>query len=144
VHNAMLMGNPQKNGDQGHSEEGSVDICNEIWFGERVVSKYILSTSASVSSLKFNQHTLAKKLLVVQRNTVTSSKNIPNVLRATFSNPTPARKPVGFNGRDLAEDIERRSRCSSGVSRDMMNSSTMGGGTGGTCALICAARGGVI
>jgi hypothetical protein len=52
----MLMGNPQKNGDQGHGEEGSVDIGNEIWFGERVVSKYILSTSASVSSLKFNIH----------------------------------------------------------------------------------------
>lgn len=42
-------------------------------------------------------YTLARKFDAVHKKTVTNSRNMPNVLRAIFCSPTPARKPPGFN-----------------------------------------------
>jgi hypothetical protein len=42
------------------------------------------------------QLTLARKLLLVHNITVTPKRNIPRVLRATFSNPIPALNPLLF------------------------------------------------
>ena len=78
-------------------------------------------------------HTLARKFDAVHRNTVKDSRKIPNVLRATLSNPTPARKPRGFNIVD--EDIDP-GRRSPGMSTATPNPPALDGGTGGSCALI--------
>ena len=60
-------------------------------------------------------HTLARKFDAVHRNTVTDNRNIPKVLRATFSNPTPALNPPGFTDADLEELIDGGRRTAAGT-----------------------------
>jgi hypothetical protein len=62
-----------------------------------------------------NMHTLARKFDAVHKKTVTSRRKIPSVRRATFSKPTPALKPRGFNV-DLIDDIDTREICEEDLS----------------------------
>jgi hypothetical protein len=83
------------------------------------------------------QHTLARKFDAVHRNTVTDSRRIPKVLRATLSNPTPALKPRAFTDAGREEPIEGRG-ASAGSSKESVNWPALATGTGGSCALIMA------
>jgi hypothetical protein len=61
-----------------------------------------IETSAALGDVG---HTLARKFELVQSNTVTRSRIIPRVLRATFAKPTLPLKPRGFRV-DREDDIE--------------------------------------
>lgn len=81
--------------------------------------------------------TLAKKFDAVHRNTVTRSRNIPSVRRATFASPILALNPPDLNvACDLKEDIESLSNCSSDLRSVAENWPATAGGINGSCALI--------
>jgi hypothetical protein len=75
----------EEHGDKRDDEEGGVDVGYEVGFREGVVCEDGLSPSQYaymswhdlVSRPNFSQHTLARKLLAVHRNTVASSSAIP-------------------------------------------------------------------
>lgn len=77
---------------------------------------YCLKLASSFDTAFRFQLTLAKKLEAVQSSTVTSNNIIPNVLRATFSNPTLPRNPPPPFSEFVFEPVCDISRCNDGLS----------------------------
>lgn len=97
-------------------------------------AKICYSSQQAAKSFRVLQepHTLARKFDAVHRNTVTSRRNMPKVLRATFSSPTPALKPRAFKDAGRDEPLEGGLRASADMSRERVNWSAFAPGTGGS------------
>ena len=95
---------------------------------------YTWFVSIYISSAGKRRLTLAKKFDVVQRKTVTRSKNMPKVRRATFASPMLALNPPDLKvACDRKEDIDSLSSCSSDLLSGTGNPLGSAVGAKGSC-----------